>query len=212
MATPTFHKTHPYPQPYFDTTTTPNKTKILNKYLKSQPKSLQNIHPSHSLTTINTHTAKFLSDHLQYETIKIKSPFNRITKTNNFVLLINVSHQTNTTIHYNKTYTKIRKFFQNNNTLPITKIQLPNNSLIKHQLDYSSNYSTTFNTIEFPLHNQKLIQNFRFNKTTTYLIKKQDIIETTITLIEQQHDVLFCTHTNYHPYSLKQQHTLKKTT
>ena len=212
VAAPTFHGTRPCPQPYFDAATTPGKTGILGECLRSRPESLRSIHPSHSLAAIGTHAAGFLSGHLRYEAVGIGSPFDRIAKASGFVLLIGVSHQANTTIHCGEAYAGVRKFFWNGGALPVAKVQLPDGSLVEHQLDCSSSCSAAFNAIEFPLHSQGLIRGFRFGKAAACLMKGQDIIEATIALVERQRDVLFCTRTDCRPCSLGRQHALRGTT
>jgi aminoglycoside 3-N-acetyltransferase len=209
VAVPSFHGTRPCPQPCFDESKTPGKTGILGERLRSRPEALRSIHPSHSLVATGPRAAEFLDDHLRVEAVGIGSPFDRLAKAGGLVLLIGLTHQLNTTIHCGEAYAGTKKFFWNDGPLPIANVRRPDGFVVEHQLDCSASCSLAFNAVDLPLRFRELLQDFRLGNAAACLMKGQDVIDATVSLLNQSRCVLFCTRMDCRPCTRGREHVRK---
>jgi len=192
LAMPSFNYTHPLPDPYFDVATTPGRTGVLTEVFRKRPGTLRSLHPTHSVIAQGARAAEFLAGHLATEAFGVGSPIDRIAQAGGYVMLIGVTQVANSTIHVAEAHAGVKKFFWAPGPLPITKMLMPDGSVIEHHLDCSASCDTAYPAIEYPLRQADKVIDLHIGSGVTYLMKGKDIIDVVVKMIAEKPDILFC--------------------
>lgn len=190
LAMPSFNYTNPLPDPYFDVLATPGRTGALTEVFRQQPGTIRSYHPAHSVSACGKRACEFLADHR--ESFGINSPIDRIAQAGGYVLLLGVTHWSNSMIHIGESYAGVKKFFKHEGPLPTVKMRLPDGRFVEHQLDCTSSCSHAFNAVEFPLRCRNGIIDFNLGNALCFLMKGQEVIDTVVAMIRERPDILFC--------------------
>jgi aminoglycoside 3-N-acetyltransferase len=192
LAMPTFNYTFGIPHPYFDPVNTPGKTGVLTEIVRTRAKTMRSLSPTHSVAAQGKKAGEYLEDHLAVESLGTGSPIDKIALDGGYVLLLGVSHTSNSTIHIGESHANVKKFFYKEGLLPVAKVLTPNGEVIEHTIDCSGSCSRTFNSIEYWLRKKKQVVDLSIGAEISYLMKGIDIINTTVEMIREQQDVFFC--------------------
>jgi len=109
VAMPTFNYSRPAVSIY-DARETPGRTGMLTELFRKRPNALRSDHPSHSMAAIGQRAAEYLADHPKHGAFGLGSPLDRIAAAGGHVLLIGVSHLSNSTIHVGETHAGVPRF------------------------------------------------------------------------------------------------------
>ena len=101
MMAPTFSYGHV--EPYFDPAVVPSRTGVISELLRQRPDAFRSLHPTHSVCAVGANAREFTHDHLDGGAFTIDSPVDRITQAGGYVLMLGVSHTSNSTIHVGET-------------------------------------------------------------------------------------------------------------
>src|SRR5688500_9160065 len=99
LAMPAFNYSRPEVLPHFDPASTPGRTGALSEIFRARPGTLRSLHPSHSVVASGERAAEFLADHMSRRSVGVDSPIDRLAQAGGVVLLLGVTHMSNTTVH-----------------------------------------------------------------------------------------------------------------
>ena len=207
VAMPSFHYTRPLPEPYFDVRTTPGKTGMLTEVFRRRPGVRRSVHPTHAVSALGPRADEFLDGHLSCEAVGKGSPLDRIAQAGGYVLLIGVSHVSNTTIHVGESRAGVAKYHWDDGPVPIAKVLLPEGGIVEHPLDASAGCSHAFNVVEYPLRSRGLVRDLYIGQSQASLIAGRDIIDTVVAMLRERPDVLLCTRPACRPCTLARSHS-----
>jgi aminoglycoside 3-N-acetyltransferase len=209
LAMPTFNYAFPLPEPFFDPKTVPSKTGALTETFMYYPGTVRSLHPTHSIAARGEMAEAFVADHNMFATFGIGSPIDRIAQAGGYVLLIGVTHLANSCIHVGESHAGVKKFYWRDGPLPVAKILVPDGSVVDYQLDCSASCSRAFNAVEYPLRRRNKILDLTLGKALCFLMTGKDVIETVMTMVRQQPDILFCNSNTCRPCSKGRQHLIE---
>lgn len=176
----------------FDPDETPGLTGIIPELGRKWPGAIRSLHPSHSVAVIGPDAEALTAGHLDCRTVGIGSPVDRLAKIGGKVLLIGVSHTSNTTAHVAAEYAGIPSAPWDDG-LPVIDIKMRDGSVIQHQLDTSTACSCAFNAVECPLRENGFIRDNRIGGCLMQLVRGQDVIDTVCAMLAEHPDILLCT-------------------
>lgn len=192
VAMPSFNYTYAIPQPYFDVKTTPGLTGALTEVFRLRPQTIRSFHPTHSVLAQGIRAEEFLTDHLSTEAMGLDSPIDRIAMAGGYVLLIGVTHISNSTIHIGEAHANVKKFLSKEGSPPIAKIMMPSGEIIEHNIDVSTSCAKAFNVVDYWIRQKNKIIDLSIGNAFCFLMKGLDIINVVGEMIRTQPDVLFC--------------------
>jgi aminoglycoside 3-N-acetyltransferase len=100
LVLPTFNfSVHP-----FDVELTPSKMGAISEAGRLHKEAIRSWHPSHSVAAIGPRAGQLVWRHIENGATGVGSPLDRVAKWGGWVLLLGVTHTTNTTIHVGETY------------------------------------------------------------------------------------------------------------
>lgn len=199
VAMPTFNYSHPLPTPYFHASSTPSRAGTLTEIFRKRSKTVRSLHPTHSVAAQGRSAPQFLAEHLKHGAFNVGSPIDRMAKAGAYVLLIGVTHLANSCIHIGESYAGIKKFYREEGDPPITKIRLPDGTIIEYELDCSASCSMAFNSVEYPLRQQGLITDLAIGHADSFLMKGEDVIKTVVEILQDKRDALLCNRDSCRP-------------
>jgi len=91
--------THTRPAPVIDLRTTAAHTGAIPNALRIRPEALRSPHPTHSVAAIGPDAAYACAGHPTATALGIDSPFDRLARLAAKILLLGVTHTTNSTVH-----------------------------------------------------------------------------------------------------------------
>ena len=106
---PTFNYASPPPIPDYDPETTPGLTGIITEVGRKWPGAVRSLSPTHSVAVIGPKAHEWTKDHLKVRAVGIGSPIDLLAKAGGKVLLLDVGHVANTTIHIAEEYAGVPK-------------------------------------------------------------------------------------------------------
>lgn len=207
VSMPSFHYTRPLPEPYFDVRTTPGKTGTLAEIFRRRPGVRRSIHPTHAVSALGPRANEFLDGHLSCEAVGKGSPLDRIAQAGGYVLLIGVSHVSNTTIHVGESHAGVAKYHWDDDPVPVAKVRLPDGDIVEHALDASAGCSHAFNVVEYPLRSRGLVRDVYLGQAQGSLIAGRDVIDTVVEMLRECPDVLLCNRRACLPCTLARKHS-----
>lgn len=204
LAMPTFNYTRPTPQPYFDPATTPGKTGLLTELFRKRPNAQRSRHPSHSVAMIGARAGEFTREHKQ--SFGLGSPIDKLAGAGGYVLLIGVTHTSNSTIHVGDTHAGVVRFWWEDTDPPVPRVLQPDGSVIEHPIDTTSSCSAAFNVVELPMRERGLVRDLRVGGAVSFLMRGRDVIETVVRLNREKPGILFCSRAGCRPCRLAREH------
>jgi aminoglycoside 3-N-acetyltransferase len=193
LAMPAFCYTWPLPDPWFDPATTPGRTGMLTEVFRKRPGVKRSLHPTHSLCATGARADEFVADHLSGKALGPGSPIDRLAEAGGYVLLIGVTHTSNTTIHVGEEHAGVRKFVFGPDGPPVARVRLPDGRILSHKLDDSTSCAQGFDAIDPVLREKNLVTDLTLGNAPCMLMKGQALIDTAVQMIRRQPDALFCT-------------------
>lgn len=206
LAMPTFNGARQIAQPFFDVGTTPGATGALTEVFRRQPDVLRSYHPTHSVAACGPRAAEFLRDHHLCEAFGIGSPIDRIAEAGGYVLLLGVTHSTNSCIHVGESHAGVVKFFWDDGELPVAPIRLADGTIHKYRVDCSSSCSASFNAIEYPLRRRNAVRDFWLGDAVCSLTPCREVIAATVETVRENPFILTCTNPACRPCRLCRNH------
>jgi len=205
VAMPTFNYSRPAVE-LFDARETPGRTGLLTELFRKRPNGLRSDHPSHSVAAIGRRAAEFLADHPKRGAFGLDSPLDRVAAAGGFVLLIGVSHLSNSTVHVGETHAGVKKFWWGEGDPPRVKVRLADGRVIEHQLDVTASCSRSFNAVDLPLRSRGAIRDFSIGDALCFLMRGRDVIDATASVVRDRPDALFCTKPDCRPCVMARRH------
>ncbi|MGH9469930.1 MAG: AAC(3) family N-acetyltransferase [Terriglobia bacterium] len=202
VAMPAFNYTYPLPDPYFDPQTTASRAGALTEIFRRRSGTLRSLHPTHSVIAQGRRAADFLAGHDRGLTFGSDSPVGRIAQAGGYVLLIGVTHLANSTIHVGESYAGVKKFAWKDGLAPVAKMLMPDGSIVERALDSSPSCSMAFNAVEYPMRRAAMIIDLGLGDALCFLMKGMDVIQTTMKLIGERPNILFCNRKECRPCRL----------
>ena len=187
LVMPTFH--YQIPEPCYDPGQTPSRTGVLTQQLWQHPLARRSLHPTHSVAAIGYDAAAFTDRHLG-SACGVGSPLDRLAQAGGKVLLLGVTHTSNTTIHVGEAHAGLRKFPAWTGPAPVARVRLPDGQLLETTLDTSSSCSAAFNALDLPLRRRGAIRDFRLGLAPCMLLNGLDIIAATVALTRAEPSIL----------------------
>ncbi len=85
----------------FDIRTSPSELGIITEKFRLRPGVIRSLNPTHCTAGIGPKATEILKDH-QYCTVSVgkNSPYDKLTKMNGKILLLGVTHESDTTLHF----------------------------------------------------------------------------------------------------------------
>jgi len=188
---PTFNYTRPLPEPYYDREETPSQTGIITETGRRWLGAIRSLHPTHSVAVIGPEAEKLTRDHLEYRSLGVGSPIDRLALMRGRVLFIGVWHTTNSTIHVGEEHAGIPKVSWYDE-LPFVKVKMPDGSIRKHQVDTSPSCGGAFNAVEHVLRQRGQVRDYRVARARMQLMQGQDVVKAVCDMIEERPDILLC--------------------
>ena len=127
VAVPTFN--YEIPTPWYDPLQTPSRTGVLPEVLRSRPGARRSLHPTHSIAAIGACAEAYTAGHLDGGACTVGSPVDRIAQAGGYVMLLGVSHTSNTTIHVGEAHAGIRKFPAWDGPAPLARVRMPDGAI-----------------------------------------------------------------------------------
>jgi len=208
LAMPAFNYTRPLPEPYFDPAVTPGKTGMLTEIFRKRPGVLRSLHPAHSMSIHGPRAAEFIADHRT--SFGVGTPIDRIAQAGGYVLLLGVTHTSNSTIHVGDSHGGAVRFWWYEGDPPTAKVRLPDGRIVEHQFDVSSSCSMAFNAVDLPLRRAGAIRDLRIGQALSHLMHGADIIRAIVELTRTEPTVLFCTRPDCRPCVMARKHIQSK--
>ncbi|MCX5660873.1 MAG: AAC(3) family N-acetyltransferase [Planctomycetota bacterium] len=191
---PTFNYTRPIPLPYFDPAVTPGHTGAVPEAGRKRPNAVRSLHPSHSVAVIGPDAVALTQDHLKVRAFGIGSPIDRLAQLGGKVLLLGVTHTSNSLLHIAEEYAKVPKVSVYPDPLPLFKIRMPDGKIIEHQIDSSSSCSLAFGGAEYILRRHGEVRDLRgLGKCNMQLMSGQAVLRRVGEILSEKPDVLLCT-------------------
>jgi len=187
---PTFN--YAVPEPYFDVASTPSRTGMLGELLRQRPNAARSLHPTHSIVVIGQNAAELAEDHL-YGACALGSPVDKIARDGGKVLLLGVSHTSNTTIHVAEVQSGIHKPAAWDGAAPTARVRDRAGTIHETTLDTSNSCSFAFNAVDLPMRQRHMIRDMSFGQAVSCTMKAQDLIDTTVSLVTESPTILACT-------------------
>ncbi len=181
---PAFNYSHPLPDPYFDPAQTPGRTGALTEIFRVMPGVRRSLHPTHSVAAVGASADELIREHWRVHAFGIESPIDRLAREGGWVLLVGVTHTSNSTIHVGESHAGAVRFFHTPGPLPIARMRMPNGSIRDHPLDTTPGCSAAFNAVEGPLRRRGAIRDLRLGRAACQLVRGRDVIQTVAAMLK----------------------------
>jgi len=162
--------------------------------VRKRPGIYRSGHASHSTTAIGKHAKILTENHDPRVAVGAGTPLHKLWQMNGKILLLGVTHTTNTTIHLAESLAKVPYRFMHYNASwgTATYEQLPDGTIQKHEQAEFPGCGNEFNKIQ-PLLEAKGNVNVRpIGSATSYLMKSQDLVTAANALLESDNTVFLC--------------------
>ncbi len=173
----------------------PTLTGKITEAVLARPEAVRSCCPTHSVTAIGRQAPDFCADHHLREPLGIDSPIDRVAQAGGYVVLLGVTHTSNSTIHVGEAHAKlpyIRVPFSDNR--PDTfAVRLWDGTVTTVHYREFPGCSRAFNAIEGPLRLGDYIRDFRISRACMLLMKGLDVINTVVEMAARRPDWLLCT-------------------
>jgi aminoglycoside 3-N-acetyltransferase len=209
LVMPAFNYTRPLPQPHFDPRTTPGKTGALTEVFRKRPGVLRSLSPTHSVAAAGPRAAEFTDGHLDTQTFGLGSPIDKLASGGGWVLLVGVTHTSNSTIHVGETHAGVTKFAWNDGPLPSIGVKMPDGRVVEHAIDTTPSCSLAFNALDYPLRRNGEIIDLTLGAAPSHLMRGADVIARTVEIVRSDPSTLFCTRADCRPCRLGREHVRK---
>ena len=196
VAMPTFCYVPPHP--HFDPRETPGRTGALTEVFRRRPGTRRSVHPTHAIAAAGPRADEFLADHHRTSACGLGSPLDRLTRAGAWVVLIGVSHTSNTAVHLGEVRAGVRKFgLWGDCPPPVCPVRMPDGTLTDCRLDTSASCSLAFNAVDHPLRSHGWIRDRALGAVGAFchiaVMRAQAVVDATSELVAQTPDILFCT-------------------
>lgn len=188
---PTFNYTRPLPEPYYDPQNTPCRTGIIPETGRKRPDAVRSLHPTHSAAVSGPDAKQLTDGHLRTRAFGKNSPVDLLIQAGGKILLLGVTHTSNSAIHIGEEYAEIPKVSWYE-PLPMIKVLMPDGKIIEHQLDASPSCSAAFNAVEYSLRQHNEINDLRIGAAKMQLVSGAAIVRRVVEMIEKKADILLC--------------------
>ncbi len=196
LAMPSFCYTPP--EPWFDPSSTPGRTGALTEVFRRRPGVQRSWHPTHAIAAAGPRAAEFLADHHRTSACGFDSPLDRLTRAGAWVLLIGVSHTSNTAVHLGEVRAGVRKFgLWGDAAPPAGRVRTPDGDVVACHLDPSASCSLAFNAIDLPMRRHGWICDRALGAVGSFchvaVMRARSVVDATAELVALYPDILFCT-------------------
>lgn len=193
LAMPAFNYSQPPVLPYFDPASTPSRTGILCEVFRKRAGVCRSLNPTHSMAVLGPDASAIVADHLQHLAMGVDSPLDRLAQRGGWVLLLGVTHTSNSTIHIGESHAGIKKYAEYGTDTRERKVKLPDGSIYTHRIEPSASCSAAFNVVDLPLRRASAIRDFRVGQCAGLLMKGTAVIDAVKSLVKDDACAMFCT-------------------
>ena len=192
---PTF--TNPVTEEPFDPATTPSENGAVCEAARVRPEAVRSLHPTHAIAVIGPRAPEVCAGHLEHRAVGKGSPLDELYRMGGKVLLVGVSHTSNTMIHLGEEYAGVAKSSYWD-PLPLMRVRTPG-GILEHPLDTSTSCSVAFDTVELPLRANGQITDGRVGSALCRMMRAADVVDRVVELLGERPDALLCSYPNCRP-------------
>lgn len=180
--------------PVFDPPHVVSETGAITNALRKRREAIRSIHPTYSVAAVGKRAAEFTAEHWKAEPVGLGSPIDRLAKAGGHVFLLGVKHDSDSTMHVGEAYAKVPyRHVPYDPTWPRTaQVRTDSGEIVSVDLHDEPGCSTAFGVVELPLRERECIQDFKIEQTKCQLVKSQDVVDTTLELLQKRTDILLC--------------------
>ena len=200
LAVPTHTLSYPgFGQPPF----TPGLRTIVDigtfpELVRQRPGILRSGHASHATAAIGKHAKTLTENHDPCVAVGVGAPLHKLWQMNGKILLLGVTHKTNTSIHLAESLAKVPYRFLHYDASwgTATYEQLPDGTILKHEQAEFPGCGSQFNKVQPLLEAKGNVNVGQIGNATCYLMKSQDLVAAAIALLEEDNTVFLCDNAN----------------
>jgi aminoglycoside 3-N-acetyltransferase len=178
----------------FNIQTSSSKTGAITEAVRLLPQAARSTHPTHAPCAIGPKARKLMRRHLLAGPLDIGSPEDLMAKGGGWVLLLGVTHTSNSTVHvgeaYAGSYSRLMTFSPLNPGHPV----IVDAKGVRRRVTQTSmpGCSQGFSAIEDPMRDRGMIRDGKIGDATCQLMKGQDIIDVAIAMLADDPLALLC--------------------
>lgn len=186
---------------FFDPEKTPSQMGLITETLRRRKESVRSLHPRHSVGVIGKKAQEVVKGHLKAGSVGKKSPIDKLAKRGGYILLLGVGHGVNTTIHTAEVYADLSYLyvvkdspeFPEQATVRIMDgARPPQREEVKVDLAPYPTCSEGFWKAEPLMRDKRQLRYGKVGQANCQLMKAQDVINTTSSLLKQDPLALLC--------------------
>jgi aminoglycoside 3-N-acetyltransferase len=187
--------TFTYTTSRFDPLTTPGRTGALAEALRARPGAVRSHHPFHSLAALGDGAEPLLAGHEDEPGTSVGSPLGRLADEGGLVLLLGVSHVTDTTIHVGE-FAAVAPYLDiafDPEWPRAAEIELPEGGTRRVEYDRFPGCSRAFGAVEQVLRRHGSVADGTVGRAVTQLVPGQEVVRATVELLADDPAALLCT-------------------
>jgi aminoglycoside 3-N-acetyltransferase len=176
--------------PVFDPVNSPCWTGRIPETFRQRSSAIRSLHPTHSVAAIGANATMLTQDHLDSVTpCDMLSPYGKLpTLPDSFILLIGVTHISNTTFHHVEEITGVDYHMQPE--LVKAKIIVEGREITRHLMIHAYGTQRNFDIMETLYLERGIQRNGVIGNATLRLINARKMVDLTVQCVQANHRIL----------------------
>lgn len=180
--------THTYNADPFDAKTTPSVCGAITEAVRNRPNAVRSQHPTHSMAAIGRYAEELTDCHEYAHAFGEGSPLYNVLERNGKILLIGVTHVSNSMIHVAEELANVPYL---DRLRPVNILQ-PNGKVAR-KIIRRPGCSRGFNEVDEYLKEKRLIWETQIGESTVKLMWSTAVVATAVELLKEDPAALLCT-------------------